>query len=199
MHYDKQYYMLVEANGSGDFMMGGAEDTDEGLFHLLAMRSLKKEVLGPGKVEVLHGNKRRFTPCDYHSAFGMLVSEKFKQVIDGFNAPKVDFYQADIRNLGQTWSDHYFMHVWNNHRVMHHGRSKIDGTYENDDFTLESFSLDENLMGKIPLEERLIFRLSEKPKFLFHETVMEALDKANLTGLGFEKVTGFDLRALMGL
>ncbi|WP_244663244.1 hypothetical protein [Vibrio owensii] len=49
-------------------------------------------------------------------------------------------------------------------------------------------SLDETLLDKVPLEERLVFRLQEKPQFLFHETVVDALKAANLTGVGFIRV-----------
>ncbi|MCG2839328.1 hypothetical protein L6J37_21095 [Photobacterium sp. WH77] len=80
------------------------------------------------------------------------------------------------------------MHIWNHHKAIHHGRSKIDGTYVDDDFTLEVLSLDENVLDKIPLEKRLVFTLEEKPKFLFHETVVQALREVNLTGLSFQRV-----------
>lgn len=188
MKYDDEYYLLTETGAAGSYMLGQVDESDDGLLRLLRMSSIKHLVEGPGKVKVNQGNKRKFAPCDFHKTPRFLVSEKFKTVIETFQPQGVDFYQTDISNEGQVWSEHYFTHIWNNYRVMHHGRSKIDGTYVDDDFILESFSLDEELLDKIPLQERLIFRLSESPQFLFHETVVAALSEADLTGLGFIKV-----------
>ncbi|MBD8514089.1 hypothetical protein IFO68_15520 [Photobacterium sp. CAU 1568] len=188
MKYDSQYYILRENHESGAYMLDMAEDSDEGLDHLMSLWSLKNHVLGPGVVEITEGNHAKFQPCDYHETAEQLVSEKFRQVLAPFNLPGVDFYQTNIVNGDKIWSEHYYMHIWNHHKAIHHGRSKIDGTYVDDDFTLEVLSLDENVLDKIPLEKRLVFTLEEKPKFLFHETVVQALREVNLTGLSFQRV-----------
>ncbi|MDO6580248.1 hypothetical protein Q4491_02725 [Photobacterium sp. 2_MG-2023] len=169
-------------------MLEQADGSDEGLEHLMSLRSIKPRVFGPGVVEVLEGDSSRFTPCDYHETAEQLVSEKFRQVLQVFNLPGVDFYQTNIVSGSKTWTEHYYMHVWHHHRAINKGRSKIDGAYIDDDFILEYLSLDENFLDKIPLEERLVFRLEEDPTFLFHETVVQALREANLTGLSFERV-----------
>ncbi|MBD8514091.1 hypothetical protein IFO68_15530 [Photobacterium sp. CAU 1568] len=188
MKYDSQYYILRENHESGAYMLGQDEDSDEGLEHLMSLRSIKRRVLGPGVVEVLEGDSNKFTPCDYHETAEQLVSEKFRQVLQAFNLPGMDFYQTNIVSGSKTWTEHYYMHIWHHHRAIHKGRSKIDGTYIDDDFILESLSLDENVLDKIPLEERLVFRLEEDPTFLFHETVVQVLREANLTGLSFLRV-----------
>ncbi|MEI8595782.1 imm11 family protein [Photobacterium sp. Hal280] len=188
MKYDSQYYILRENHESGAYMLGHTEGTDEGLFSLMSLRSISRRVLGPGNVKVYDGNISKFFPCDYHETAEQLVSEKFRQVLAPFNLPGVDFYQTNIVNGDKIWSEHYYMHIWNHHKAIHHGRSKIDGTYVDDDFTLEVLSLDENVLDKISLEKRLVFTLEEKPKFLFHETVVQALREANLTGLSFQRV-----------
>ncbi|SGZ03960.1 imm11 family protein [Moritella viscosa] len=188
MKYDSEYYVLTEKGASGQCMLGQIDGSDDGLERLLSQRSIKRLVRGAGKVRVNQGKKALFSPCDYHDTGDDLVSEKFKQVIETFNPQHVDFYQADIINGEQVWSDHYFMHIWNVYRAMHHGRSKIKGTYVDDRFILKSLSLNEELLDKIPLQERLIFVLDEKPQFLFHEMVVAALKAANLSGLGFKKV-----------
>ncbi|MEL6117621.1 hypothetical protein P0Y67_20690 [Photobacterium sp. SP02] len=193
MKYDSQYYILRENHESGAYMLDMAEDSDEGLDHLMSLWSLKNHVLGPGVVEITEGNRAKFQPCDYHETAEQLVSEKFRQVLAPFNLPGVDFYQTNIVNGDKIWSEHYYMHIWNHHKAIHHGRSKIDGTYVDDDFTLEVLSLDENVLDKIPLEKRLVFTLEEKPKFLFHETVVQALREANITGLSFIRVNEWSI------
>ncbi|EGQ7782877.1 hypothetical protein NB550_18040 [Vibrio parahaemolyticus] len=188
MKYDKQYYLLCESGHAGFHMLGQAEDSDEGLEHLMATRSLKREVKGLGKVEVCEGNKKSFSPCDYHEIAEQMVSEKFRQVLLPFELPRVDFYPTEVTNGDKVWSSYFMMHIWNNYRAIHQGRSVIDGTYVKNDFFLESLSLDETVLDKIPFEERLVFTLDEDPKFLFHETVVDALKAANLTGVGFIRV-----------
>ncbi|WP_051288272.1 imm11 family protein [Photobacterium halotolerans] len=188
MKYDSQYYILRENHESGAYMLGQDEDSDEGLEHLMSLRSIKPRVFGPGVVEVLEGDSSRFTPCDYHETAEQLVSEKFKHVLLPFNLPGVEFYQTNIMCDDRIWKGHYYMHIWNHHRAIHRRRSKIDGTYIDDDFILEALSLDESVLDKVTLGERLVFRLEEDPIFLFHETIVQALREANLTGLSFERV-----------
>ncbi|MGF1726147.1 imm11 family protein [Photobacterium nomapromontoriensis] len=188
MKYDSQYYLLCESGHAGFYMLGEDEGSDDGLAHLMALRSLKRDVKGRGKVKVYEGNKAKFTPCDYHEIAEQMVSEKFRQVLLPFNLPGVDFYPTDVTNDDKVWSDYYMMHIWQHHKAIHHGRSVIDGTYVKDDFFLEALSLDETVLDKVPLEERLVFTLEEKPQFLFHETVVEALEAANLSGIGFIRV-----------
>ena len=188
MKYDNQYYLLCESGHAGFHMLGQTEDSDEGLEHLMAKRSLKREVKGLGKVEVCEGNKKNFSPCDYHEIAEQMVSDKFRQVLLPFELPGVDFYPTEVTNDDQVWSNYFMMHIWNNYRAIHQGRSVIDGTYVDDDFFLEALSLDETILDKVPLEERLVFRLQEDPQFLFHETVVDAIKAANLTGVGFIRV-----------
>ena len=71
--------------------------------------------------------------------------------------------------------------------------SEVDGSYIDDDFFLDALSLNEKVLDQVPLEERLVFRLEEDPTFLFHESVVKALEGANLSGLGFIKVKDWNI------
>ncbi|ELA8113361.1 hypothetical protein RGL42_004975 [Vibrio parahaemolyticus] len=188
MKYDNQYYLLCESGHAGFHMLGQTKESDKGLRHLMATRSLIREVKGLGKVRVFEGNKKSFSPCDYHEIAEQMVSDKFRQVLLPFELPRVDFYPTEVTNGDKVWSNYFMMHIWNNYRAIHQGRSVIDGTYVKNDFFLEALSLDETVLDKIPFEERLVFTLDEDPKFLFHETVVDALKAANLTGVGFIRV-----------
>ncbi|EMP4115502.1 hypothetical protein WD169_004715, partial [Vibrio parahaemolyticus] len=183
-----QYYLLCESGHAGFHMLGQTKESDKGLRHLMATRSLIREVKGLGKVRVFEGNKKSFSPCDYHEIAEQMVSDKFRQVLLPFELPRVDFYPTEVTNGDKVWSNYFMMHIWNNYRAIHQGRSVIDGTYVKNDFFLEALSLDETVLDKIPFEERLVFTLDEDPKFLFHETVVDALKAANLTGVGFIRV-----------
>ncbi len=191
MKYDKQYYMLCEAGLASKYMLGLDETSDEGLEHLMSLDSLKRRVLGKGTVQIYNGNKSKFTPCDFHNIPEQMISDKFRQLLLPLDLPRVDFYYVDIKVGEKVWNDYFMMHIWNNYPAIHKGRSVIDGTYVDDDFFLEELSLDEDLLDSIPLNERLVFRLTEKPRFLFHESVVDILKSANLTGVSFLRVDGF--------
>ncbi|WP_120511005.1 hypothetical protein [Photobacterium salinisoli] len=193
MKYDSQYYILRENHESGAYMLDMAENSDEGLDHLMSLWSLKNHVLGPGVVEITEGNLAKFQPCDYHETAEQLVSEKFRQVLAPFNLPGVDFYQTNIVNGDKIWSEHYYMHIWNHHQAIHKKRSEISGTYVGGRFTLLKLSLDEEVLDQVPLEKRLVFTLEEKPVFLFHESVVAALSAADLSGLGFRRVDSWSI------
>ncbi|MCG2839323.1 hypothetical protein L6J37_21070, partial [Photobacterium sp. WH77] len=52
MNYDRQYYLLTEDSQSGPYMLVKNKKSDEGLSRLLAMRSIKRQVLGPGYINI---------------------------------------------------------------------------------------------------------------------------------------------------
>lgn len=188
MAYDNQYYFLNETGEASYYMLSLSADTDVALLNLMSIWSIKHKVKGHGKVHVKEGNKSKFIPSDYHEIPYQMVSEKFKQIIMSFNLPGVDFYPTDITNNDTIWPGYYLMHIHQNYKAIHPERSEIDGSYINGDFFLESLSLNENVLNNITLEKRLVFRLEEKPRFLFHESVVEALKAANLSGLGFTQI-----------
>lgn len=185
MRYDNQYYLLSNDAQSGNHMICESNKSDDGL-DLLERSSIKRQVLGKGHVAITMGDDDQFSPCDYHHVLPSgLISEKFKEVLTSFNLPGVDFYETVIETRIKKWNDRYLVHIWQNYRALHQKRSKIDGTFVKNNFILEGISLDENLLDKIPLKDRLVFRLNENPKYLYHESVVAAIKVANLTGVRF--------------
>ncbi|MBV7264491.1 hypothetical protein KCG43_20980 [Photobacterium sp. WH24] len=193
MKYDSQYYMLNESGRATDYMLDQIDGSDEGLGRLMAIHPIHRRVLGPGRVGISEGNRAKFQPCDYHETAEQLVSDKFRQVLAPFNLPGIDFYQTDIVNDDKTWSDYYFMHIWNHHQAIDKKRSEISGTYVGGRFTLLKLSLDEEVLDQVPLEKRLVFTLKEKPVFLFHQSVVAALRASDLSGLGFRRVDNWSI------
>ncbi|AXB34564.1 hypothetical protein DSB67_24885 [Vibrio campbellii] len=196
MKYDDEYYLLMEDARSGPYMLKQSKNSDAGL-DLLFQRSIKREVFDRGHVQITWGDDGKFSPCDYHGLLPSgLVSDKFKKVLDSFNLRGVDFYETDLEHKGQVWADRYLVHIWQNYRALHQGRTKIDGTFLRDRFTLESMSLDERVLDKVVLEDRLAFRLNEKPEYLYHETVVAALKAANVTGVRYVKVKDWGISSV---
>ncbi|MCG2839306.1 hypothetical protein L6J37_20960 [Photobacterium sp. WH77] len=193
MKYDSQYYLLEESGDSTSYMLNQIEGSDDGLERLMSLFPIHRKVLGPGRVGISEGNRAKFQPCDYHETAEQLVSEKFRQVLEPFHLPGVDFYQTNIVNGDKIWSEHYYMHIWNHHQAINKKRSEILGTYVGDRFTLLKLSLDEKVLDQVPLEKRLVFTLEEKPVFLFHESVVAALSAADLSGLGFRRVDSWSI------
>jgi hypothetical protein len=56
-------------------------------------------------------------------------------------------------------------------------------------YSIDRFTLDKEVLGKIPLEERLIFRLEEDETMkLYHKSIVDAIMAVNPTGVQFTKV-----------
>jgi hypothetical protein len=57
------------------------------------------------------------------------------------------------------------------------------------DYNIESFQLDEKVLKKIPLEERLVFKLKEDGTIeLYHRSVVDAIMATKPEGVMFTKV-----------
>ncbi|GHU05796.1 hypothetical protein FACS1894158_09870 [Betaproteobacteria bacterium] len=92
-----------------------------------------------------------------------------------------------------TYNDYYFLHIHNylNCLDMNKAVCRIStvGTVRN----IEKMVLDEKVLSKIPLEERLVFRLGELfTEQLFHKSIVDAIMAVNPQGLRFVKVEDFN-------
>jgi hypothetical protein len=122
-------------------------------------------------------------------------SEKFKNCFEKLNIYGVQFVPIEITsNKGDVISGHYAAHFWNK-------LSAIDkDNYVGDPLdmfetipNLSKFSLDAKLLTNIPLEKRLVFGLTEdKTIIIVHQSVYEAIQAANLTGMRFFRVDDWD-------
>ena len=127
-------------------------------------------------------------------------SEKLKKLFEQIKLYGVQFVPAEIiSNKKEKITGHFAIHIWNN-------LSAIDkNNYEGDEldedfgkiFSLQRFSLDADLLETIPLEKRLMFGFSECDTItVVHESLYNAMQAENLTGMRFWKVSEWDEDAI---
>ena len=125
-----------------------------------------------------------------------VVSKKIYNVLSPLNIKGIELIPATIfdpKNKN-TYEDYYFLHIYNYLECLDRDKAiyKIGsvGTILN----IKKVVLDINVLSKIPLEDRLIFRLGEMfTHQLFHESVVEKIMASSPQGLRFVKVENFNM------
>ncbi|GHV96210.1 hypothetical protein AGMMS50293_25300 [Spirochaetia bacterium] len=95
-------------------------------------------------------------------------------------------------------SGHYAIHFYNRLRAI--DTNNYEGSAPNSFGkirNLQHFSLNEKLLADIPFEQRKVFVLTEKPSMIIvHQSIYEAIQAENLTGMRFWKVSEWDDNAM---
>ncbi|WP_163833791.1 imm11 family protein [Spartinivicinus ruber] len=188
MKYDSEYYIARDVGPASRYILSTAANTGVEDFLLESDHCIANEVKGTGKIQVNRGDKVHFHPHDYHELPEPIVSERLKTLIQQFTPIKVDFYPTEIISGKQVWKGHYFLHIYNEIAGLHPTRSIFDFNETNDEIFIEKLSLNEELLDKIPLQQRLIFVLEEDVIQLYHESVVETISNADITGIKFGRV-----------
>ncbi|MDR2890190.1 MAG: hypothetical protein LBV18_01075 [Alistipes sp.] len=127
------------------------------------------------------------------------VSGKFKELFENMNIHGVQFVPIEVTsNKKEVIKGHWVLHIWNKLEAI--DKDNYEGSEPNRFGTILSlvrFSLDAKLLESIELNERLIFELSENKMIcLVHQSVYDAIQAAELTGMRFWKVSEWDEDAL---
>ena len=118
-----------------------------------------------------------------------VFSEKIKILFNKLKLPKVQFIPTTIitNKKKRIEKEYYIFNSWNG----------INGIDKNDYIgdpinprgrilNLKKFSLDADVLNKISLEERLLFRLSESPILIIvHKSIKEVIENEHATGFRF--------------
>ena len=137
---------------------------------------------------------RKSQMADYHYwAPPKVFSERIKEVIESMNIPNIEFLEAEITDLkNETHYDYYIMHVCRLIACFNKEKSKWEPPIfdPNKVMSIDKMVLDMDKLEKIPLQERLIFRLEECRNYhLFHESVVDAIAKLDPVPTGFRFVS----------
>lgn len=125
---------------------------------------------------------------DYHSLPKPVFSERAKGTLDNFSLLGNQLFPITITHNDTKHPDYFILNCHNELMAMHRERSKFQK--EGLIFYIDSLSLNEEVLDKIPEEERMIFVLEEKAAMiLYHEKIVKALEAAEVTGVRFVKVS----------
>ena len=129
---------------------------------------------------------------DFHSSPKPVFIQRAKEIIEQFSLIGNQFFPVTITHKDSEFKDYFILNCHNEVMAMHRERSKFQE--EGLMYFIDSLSLDESVLDKIPEEERMIFVLEEKASMiLYHEKIVKALEAANITGVRFKKVKSWNI------
>lgn len=131
---------------------------------------------------------------DYHSLPSSVFSQKIIDVLTTMGIEGTQFVPAIVSGLnGEEYRDYYIVHCYARKEVFDKERSVYE--YDEDDGywdDIEKLFLDVDLLSKIPLSQRLIFKPKETTRFeLYHQSVVDAIMAVNPEGVQFIPVDGW--------
>lgn len=94
-------------------------------------------------------------------------------------------------NKGDVYEDLYFINIYNIIEAMDKDQEKSKFNVNDYEmiYWINCFNLDREVLRKIPLEERLIFKLNENKVIkLIHKSVVDAIMAVHTEGVQFTKV-----------
>jgi len=131
--------------------------------------------------------KEKFKIGNYFKKPYPTMIEEFKKQLVELKIYKTQFFPLIIEHMEEGYEGFYMMHCYNYQFGMHKERSKYRN--RNGLYFIDSLSLDENVLDKIPEDERLIFRLEERlGMYIVHQRVVDAIEKCGIEGMRFIKV-----------
>ena len=191
MNNQEQYFMLEDYAPECASIDLCNDDQEEIDFQLSFTDPVKENWKDPIEFEFAKPYPRKsIMAADYHY-WGppKVFSNRIREVIESMNIPDVDFIDAKITNRkGEVYDEYSIMHV----RRLIACFNKEKSTWKppifdpNKVMSIDNMILDMDRLEKIPLQERLIFRLEECSLYhLFHESVVDAISALEPKPTGF--------------
>jgi hypothetical protein len=125
---------------------------------------------------------------DFHELPSSVFSQKIYDVLQPMNIDGLQLLPAIIRGKDNNFfKDYWVAYVYNRITCMDMERSqydisKLDGKIKN----ILRFFLDDKMLAKIPLENRLVFLLEEgMSKRIYHKSIVDAIMSVNPVGIQF--------------
>lgn len=129
--------------------------------------------------------------ADYHSESNPLVSKKFASVLEKFNIQTINIFPAEFTLNGEK-RDYFYIHFNKKIKVIDMEESDVYIDELGMAVDIDKLVLDEDVLEQIPLEDRLMFSLSENTTVnLIHKSIVEKLKDAGLTGVRFIPIDEF--------
>ena len=123
-----------------------------------------------------------------------IVSEQIYNVLEPLKIKDTRLIPAVIQHKGKTYDNYHYLHNYNYISCLDKEKSVYNLDVLDMIETIDKMELDASVLSKIPLEERLIFRLEELFTFqLFHESVVEKIMAVNPTGIRFVKLEDYHI------
>lgn len=127
--------------------------------------------------------------ADYLLFEGSVISKKIFDVLQPLKINGIQLLPSLIIGKDdEEFSDHWTLHIYNSIQCVDQSLSECEFniSYLGD---VKKIVLSKNILKKIPLNERLIFRLGEDSSFeLFHISIVEKIMAVNPVGIKFTDI-----------
>ena len=179
------YYVISRANNNHHPLFEW--DQRSGMFY----KGVPVEIEEPVKLRLGAPIPGKPKMVDYHSLPESVVSEKIWNVLEPMNIDGIQLVPAKVRgvNEGDVY-DYWLIHIYNEIACMDRNLSVY--SIDDSDGRIDDIArlvLDNGILNDIPLEERLVFELSEgSAMFLYHASVVTAVLSENPEGVTFTNV-----------
>ena len=189
-------YYVIERRGNKAFPLVSSDRESKHTLLYLNNHEYKKYIDNPEVMQLVFSKPfpRKAVIGDYFSQTESIVSEKIKAAIEPLNIKGIQLIPATVKsNKGEVYEGFYYVHIYNFIEAI----DKETSNYELDEYGhyfIDSFKLDHKILEKIPLEERLVFKLKENgTKKLYHRSVVDAIMATEPEGVQFIKVENWVL------
>ena len=196
MNKQEQYFLLEDYDPEGRCAMIKQKNREQKQvsYQLHFTDPIKENWKDAIEFEFAKPYPRRPIMADYHYwSSPKVFSNRIKETIESMNIPDIDFLDAEITNRkGETYNEYFIIHVRKLVACFDKEKS-IWGPPAFDPnkvMSIEKMVLDMDKLEKIPLKERLIFRLEECVNYtLFHESVVDVIAELKPIATGFRFIS----------
>ncbi|MWP50470.1 MULTISPECIES: DUF1629 domain-containing protein, partial [unclassified Gilliamella] len=156
-------YYIIDRAGDNAYPFIGAQDDS---FHTMMYPRTKTRIENPEMVSYKYCEPIPRKPVigDYFSEPDSIVSKKIAEVLAPLDIKGIQLIPAKIEtNTGDILEDYFYIHIYNYLKAVDREKSKckVDRYDPNLLRWIDRFELDRKVLEKIPLEERLVFKLIE--------------------------------------
>jgi len=189
-NYNDQYYVILRENNNHYPTFNGS----------LRPRSwrIKEKIEEISEYEVwltfgLGRKNKQSLYVDYHSSGGDSVcSKEFADFILTLETGGIQFFKGTHGDVVEKIKkDYYMMHVHKRIKCIDRTKSNLHVDPRTDYIkSIRGFSIDPDLLDRIPFEDRRIFFLEESAFIkVFHESIVEKIINTDMKGFRFVKVS----------
>jgi len=187
-NFNEEYYVIIRENNN-------KYPTFNGWIMPRSLKKIKVEENTEHQIWLTtgHGNGKHNEYVDYHSSGGQSVcSKEFADLILSFETGGIQFLKGTHGDVvEEVERDYYMMHFYNRIACVEREKSNIEINPETNFIrSIRGFSINEEVLNKIPFEKRQIFFLDESAFIkLFHESIVEKMMNSGLKGFRFIKAS----------
>ena len=113
------------------------------------------------------------------------ISEKLKQLLEKADLINLQYFPATIlKTKKESITGYYILHCHNVIPAVDKNNYEGSAVEDGKIFEIKRFTLDADLLNKIPLHDRLFFRLAENRAYtIIHQSIVDEIKKAEITGI----------------